>query len=96
MVIHKKRVVTILLVITVLLLIPLIAMIFTNSVNWSMFDFAIAGIMLLAAGFTFEVIIEHVNKKRIRNILIVLLIVCFLLIWAELAVGVFGSPFAGS
>ncbi|RSK39160.1 hypothetical protein [Mangrovimonas spongiae] len=96
MTINKKRIATILIVISALLLVPLIAMQFNSTVNWSTFDFAIAGIILLAAGLTLEFILSSVNKKRIRNILIILLILFFLLLWAELAVGIFGSPFAGS
>jgi hypothetical protein len=42
--------------------------------------------------------INFVNSKKMKNRIfyIGLMIFIFILIWAELAVGVFGSPFAGS
>jgi len=41
-------------------------------------------------------IIRKVKKKRHRIILIVVIIVVLFLFWAELAVGIFGSPFSGN
>jgi len=82
--------------VAVLLLIPLIAMQFTNEVNWGILDFVVAAILLLAAVFTYEFILRKVKGPKNRTILSVVLLIIFLLIWAELAVGIFGTPFAGS
>jgi hypothetical protein len=79
-----------------LLLIPLVGMVFSDQVNWSVFDFVVMGILLLSLGFGINLIMTKIKNRRIQLIPIVILIVVFLLIWAELAVGVFGSPFAGS
>lgn len=39
---------------------------------------------------------NKVSKKNNRLALIAIILIVFLLIWAELAVGIFGTPFAGS
>ena len=79
-----------------LLFIPLIAMQFSNEVNWSLGDFITMGALLLGMGY--GVIFIANQKIRIGNraFWIILLILAFLLIWAEMAVGIFGSPLAGS
>ncbi len=79
-----------------LLLIPLIGMKFTSEVNWSLGDFIAMGILLLALGFTCEFVFRKISNKTFRLGLIALLVIVFLLIWIELAVGIFNSPFAGS
>ena len=79
-----------------LLLIPLIGMKFTSEINWSLSDFIAMGILLLALGFTCEFVFRKISNKTFRLGLIALLVIVFLLIWIELAVGIFNSPFAGS
>ena len=44
------------LVTALLLLIPLLAMRFTDEVAWSPTDFAVAGALLFGTGFTYKVI----------------------------------------
>jgi len=85
-----------LLTIAILLLIPLVAMQFTTEVRWTVSDFLVAGFMLLGTGILLEIILKQVKKRPYRRLLIALLLVLFLLAWAELAVGIFGTPFAGS
>ncbi len=79
----------------ILLLIPFIAMQFTTEVNWSLFDFIIMGLLLLGTGFSIEYVLRKVSKKY-QVILVVVVLGVFFLIWIELAVGIFGTPFAGS
>ena len=79
-----------------LLIIPLIAMQLTDEVEWSLFDFIIMGTLLLITGLMGEIIFKKVKKYKHRVILYVIVAITFLLIWAELAVGIFGTPFAGS
>ena len=79
-----------------LLIIPLIAMQLTDEVEWSLFDFIIMGTLLLITGLMGEIIFKKVKKYKHRVILYVIVSITFLLIWAELAVGIFGTPFAGS
>ena len=79
-----------------LLIIPLIAMQLTDEVEWSLFDFIIMGTLLLITGLMGEIIFKKVKKYKNRVILYVVVAITFLLIWAELAVGIFGTPFAGN
>ena len=79
-----------------MLIIPLIAMQLTDEVEWSLFDFIIMGTLLLITGLMGEIIFKKVKKYKHRVILYVVVAITFLLIWAELAVGIFGTPFAGS
>ncbi len=79
-----------------LLIIPLIAMQLTDEVEWSLIDFIIMGTLLLITGLMGEIIFKKVKKYKNRVILYVVVAITFLLIWAELAVGIFGTPFAGS
>jgi hypothetical protein len=79
-----------------LLLIPLVAMQFTNEVNWSASDFIIMGILLFGTGIICELILRKFTTLKKRIIVCGLVLFGFFLIWAELAVGVFGTPFAGS
>ena len=93
---QNKRLVTILAVAIALLLIPLIAMSFTNDVNWKIFDFLVAGILLIGTGLTLEFILRKIKTLRYRILFVITLFVVLFLIWVELAVGIFGTPFAGS
>jgi len=91
----NKRLIIIVLTLAILLLIPLIAMQFTDEVNWTLFDFVVAGILLLCTGLTCELVIRNTNKTMYRITICVAIVVVLLLIWAELAVGIFGTPLSG-
>jgi len=95
MTISKKSLV-ILTSVLALLLIPFIAMQFSSEVQWSLFDFVVAGGLLLALGFSIDFVTRKVKSLNKRFIAIATVVVLFLLIWVELAVGIFGSPIAGS
>jgi uncharacterized membrane protein len=92
----NKRLIGILCAIPVLLSVPLIAMQFTGEVNWTLSDFIIMGILLLITGLTIEMVLRKAKTSRSRFIVTAVVLFIFFLIWAELAVGVFGTPFAGS
>ena len=79
-----------------LLTIPLIAMQLTDEVKWSLFDFIIMGTLLLITGLMGEIIFKRVKNSKHRLILYIIIAMIFFLVWAELAVGIFGTPFAGS
>ena len=79
-----------------LLLIPLTVMQFSSEVNWSLFDFVIMGVLLLALGFSIRFIRNKKSVLKYPLLKIIAVVVLFFIIWAELAVGIFGSPFAGS
>lgn len=78
-----------------LLLIPLTAMQFSSEVNWSAFDFLIMGLMLSILALTLEFLFRkyHMRKALIWTFVAIFF---FVLLWAEMAVGLFNSPIAGS
>ena len=92
----NKRLGIILLAAVLLLIVPFIAMQFTNQVNWSGSDFLIMGILLTGTGIIVELVLRKIKKIEPRILFIVGIIVLFLLVWAELAVGIFGTFLAGS
>ena len=93
---QNKRLVGIMLTVALLLLIPFIAMQFTDEVDWSLFDFVIAGVLLLGTGLLCELVMRKVKKIEHRIVICVGLLAALFLVWVELAVGIFGTPFAGS
>lgn len=92
----NKRLVFIFCSIVTLLLIPLIAMQFTTEVNWEPNDFVIAGTLLFGTATMVELILRKTISKRLKLVLIIITIALLALIWMELAVGIVGTPFAGS
>ena len=93
---QNKRLFGIMLTVVFLLLIPLIAMQFTDEVKWKLPDFVGMGVLLLGTGLLCELVLRKVKKIRHRIVICGVILVALLLIWAELAVGIFGTPFAGS
>jgi hypothetical protein len=77
-------------------LIPLFGSLFSNQVNWSLFDFIVMGFLLGLTGLSIHFIIEKLRNKTFKIVTIIFALIIFLMIWVELAVGVFGSPITGS
>ena len=92
----NKRLKFILTAVAILFLIPLIAMQFTDEVSWTSLDFVVMGILLLSTGLLCELTMRKVTKIKHRIALCIAILVVFLIIWAELAVGIFGTPLSGS
>lgn len=93
---QNKRLITIIIAVFFILCIPLLAMQFTAEVNWDSRDFIVMGVLLLSTGLLCELVLRTVTKLQHRILLCGFLIFMLFLIWAELAVGVFGTAFAGS
>ena len=89
-----KRLLIILSIVLSILLIPFIAMFYSEEVRWDLADFLIMGVLLLTTGLALDYVIRKNSTKKV--FLIVSIVLIFLLTWAELAVGIFGTPFAGS
>ena len=79
-----------------LLSIPFIAMQFTSEVDWKIQDFIIMGILLFGTGLIFELVMRKVKTIKNRILICFTILIIFLLVWTELAVGILGTPFAGS
>ncbi|MAW95217.1 MULTISPECIES: hypothetical protein [unclassified Leeuwenhoekiella] len=83
-------------VVVLLLLIPLVAMQFSPDVNWSGFDFAVMAILLFGTAMVCEFILRKVKTFKNRVLVCGIALFIFFVLWAEIAVGIFGSPIAGS
>ena len=83
-------------IVSILLLIPLIAMQFTDEVNWTAADFIVAGGLLFGAGLISEIVIRKTKNRKHKMVLLGAIFIILILIWIELAVGIFGTPFSGN
>jgi hypothetical protein len=93
---QNKRLGGILVAATGLLLIPAISMLFNSEVKWGIFDFIVAGALLWGTGLLIETVLRRVKSRTNRILLCAVIVFLLLLVWAELAVGIFGTAFAGS
>jgi len=85
-------------VITLLILsIPLIAMQFTQEVDWSFMDFVIMGILIFSTGSMYVLLTRFTSNVIYRAAMGAAIGTTFLLVWANLAVGLIGGgPHAGN
>lgn len=64
--------------------------------NWQFNDFFIAGLLLLFTALSCEWVLRRAKSNKKRLLFLGFILLLLFLIWAELAVGIFGTPFAGS
>ena len=74
-----------------MLLLPLVAMQFTDEVVWDVADFAIFGALLLGAGVTYELAARMTGNTTYRFAVGLALAAAFILVWVNGAVGIIGS-----
>jgi len=92
----SKQFLRVLLGTAAILMVPLIAMQFTRELNWTASDFVVAAVLLAGTGMLFELATAKIRTRKARWITGAVIALGFLFVWAELAVGIVGSPFAGS
>lgn len=86
-----KYVIRLVLVTAFILLLPLLAMQFTDEVVWGPFDFVVAAILLFGTGLAYELVARKMNGIAYRVAVGAALATAFILIWGNLAVGIIGS-----
>jgi hypothetical protein len=74
-----------------LLLIPLLAMQFSDGVAWTLIDFLIAGFLLFGTGLTYTLVTRKTEKTAYRIAVGFALLTGLVLVWVNLAVGLIGS-----
>jgi hypothetical protein len=74
-----------------ILMVPLVAMLFTDEVNWNWLDFTIMGILLFGTGLMYVLITRFSDRISYRIAVGVAVLAGLLLIWINLAVGIIGS-----
>lgn len=86
----------ILIIIMLLLCIPLLEQLDSKAkFKWTFTDFTFAFILLSTFGFGVEYLVRKTTSKKGKFLIILVLTLFFMLLWAELAVGVFDSPISG-
>jgi hypothetical protein len=91
-----QRILIIISIVLLLLSVPLIAMQLTDEVKWTTFDFTVAGILLMVTGLAVEFVLRTIRSTQKRILLCGFILFALFLVWAELAVGIFGTPWAGN
>jgi predicted acyltransferase len=89
MILENKNIVRIVLATAVILLLPLLAMQFTDEVDWSLTDFVTAGVLLLGTGLLYELASRKTRNTTYRAVIGTVLAAALILVWIELAVGIF-------
>lgn len=80
-----------------ILMIPFVAMQFTREVNWSVADFIVMGALIFGTGVSYVLLNRLAPNWVYRISVVVALASTFLMIWANMAVGLIGSgPNAGN
>lgn len=74
-----------------LLLLPLVAMRFTDEVNWTASDFVFAAVLFGSVGLAFELIVRKSGSLAYRSGAALAVLAAFLTIWVNGAVGMIGS-----
>jgi peptidoglycan/LPS O-acetylase OafA/YrhL len=72
-----------------LMLLPYIGSQFSDDWDWSFADFLLGGILLFALGMLIQFLMSKLRGSKFRIPVIIGIVVVFLLIWIELAVGIF-------
>lgn len=72
-----------------LLLVPLVAMRFTREVSWGAGDFLVAGALLFAAGTATVAALSRFKRFAPRVAAVAAIAAGLVVVWAELAVGLF-------
>ncbi|HAS36202.1 MAG TPA: hypothetical protein DCS15_06925 [Flavobacteriales bacterium] len=93
---NKDRLRLFILISSILLAMPLLAMEFTDEVVWERADFGVAAVLLFGTSILLELILSKLKNKGLRIAISAALVLALILIWTELAVGIFNSPIAGS
>lgn len=79
-----------------LLALPAVAMLFMAEVNWRPEDFAVGGVLLLGTASVLDRVLGSGLSRPTMVFVAGAVLVGLMFIWAELAVGLVGSPLAGS
>lgn len=78
-------------VVGLILLVPLVAMQFSEEVNWTMFDFVLMGVLLFGAALTYELVAALVRSVAYRVAVGLAVATSVLLVWINGTVGIIGD-----
>jgi len=61
--------------------------------DWSFLDFFMMGFLIFACLFSMRLACNKINQYK--KIILWVIFIFFIILWAEMAVGIFNSPIAG-
>ncbi len=74
-------------VVALILMVPLVAMQFTDEVAWDETDFIVAGVLLFGTGLAYELVARKGGTIAYRAAVGLALVAALILVWMNLAVG---------
>ncbi len=92
----KRNLVELYMAPALVLCIPLVGNLISSEINWSGYDFLIAGVILWSTAGLIHLILSRVAKFPLRIMFCCVMLLVIALIWIELAVGIFGTPLGGN
>lgn len=96
MILDKQKTKIIFAIPALLMLTAFFANLWVEGWNWSPLDFLVAAVLLFGTAFFIHLVIRSKKAFRSKFIICFVILLVLALIWMELAVGIFGSPFAGN
>ncbi|WP_378103667.1 hypothetical protein [Chryseobacterium sp. sg2396] len=96
MILDKQKTAIIFAIPALLIITAFFGNLFLEGWSWSPFDFLIAGILLFGTTFFVNLVIRSQKTLRSKFMICFVILLVLAIVWIELAVGIFGTPFAGS
>ncbi|WP_294311425.1 hypothetical protein [uncultured Chryseobacterium sp.] len=96
MILDKQKTAIIFAIPALLIITAFFGNLFLEGWSWSPFDFLIAGILLFGTTFFINLVIRSQKALRSKFMICFVILLVLAMVWIELAVGIFGTPFAGS
>ena len=82
---QRKSIIRVLIGVTIILLVPAVAMQFTDEVRWAPFDFLAASALLISSGLVFVYLSDRTNDIRHKAAIGVAVATVLFVIWLQLA-----------
>ena len=78
------------------LIIPLVLTLTLSDFNWDTLDFVVGGLLIFSFGVYLTMLWKSKKSRKQKHLFFWIGVLILVLIWMELAVGIFGTPFSGS
>ncbi len=85
---QKKNIIKIAIITVLILLVPLVAMQFSDQVQWGAWDFIFMGALLFLTGLAYVHFVQKGSTKAHRFSIGILVLSAFIFIWVNLSVNV--------
>ena len=92
----KERIARSILAAEMVLLVPLLGMALSDEWDWGPLDFILISVLLAFIGLAYQLIVTGIRNNTWHTAIGIVLAASMILLWIEMAVGLFGSPIAGS